>query len=57
MTTRDSINNHVNKVQSTANMLKDLGKPLIEDMLITKIMCSLHVSYNNIVTAWANILE
>lgn len=57
MTTRDSINNHVNKVLSTANLLKDLGKPLIEDMLITKIMCSLPVSYNNIVIAWANILE
>ena len=47
----DSINTHVNKVLSMANLLKDLGIPVAEDMFITKIICSLPPSYNNINTA------
>ena len=55
MNTGDSINTHVNRVISMGNLLKDLGKPVDEDMLITKIICSLPSSYNNIVTAWTNV--
>ena len=55
MSIGDSINTHVNKVLSMANLLKDLGKPVAEDMLITKIVCSLPPSYNNIITAWTNV--
>ena len=51
MSIGDSINTHVNKVISMGNLLKDLGKPVDEDMLITKIICSLPPSYNSIVTA------
>lgn len=57
MTIGDDINTHINKILSIANLLKDLGKPLDEDMIITKIMCSLPASYNSIVTAWANVPE
>ena len=57
MTIGDDINTHINKILSIANLLKDLGKPLDEDMIITKIMCSLPASYNSIVIAWANVPE
>lgn len=57
MTTRESINTHINKVLGIGNLLKDPGKPLPEDMLITKIMCSVPASYNSIVAAWANVPE
>ena len=55
MSIGDSINVHVNKVISLGNLLKDLGKEVDDDMLITKIICSLPPSYNSIVTAWANV--
>ena len=51
----DSINTHIYKVLSMGNLLKDLGHPVHEEMLITKIMCSLPPCYNNIVTAWNNV--
>lgn len=55
MSIGDSINAHVNKVLSLGNLLKDLGQPVPEEMSITKIVCSLPPSYNNIIAAWANI--
>ena len=50
----DIINAHVNKVVSMGNLLKDLGKPIPQDMLITKIIYNLLPSYNSILAAWAN---
>ena len=55
MSIGDSINTHVNKVISMGDLLKDLGKLVPEDMLITKIICSLPPNYNSIVTAWSNV--
>ena len=55
MSIGDSINTHINKVLTMAKNLKDLGKPVEEDSIITKIICSLPPSYNSIVTAWANL--
>ena len=55
MSVGDTINTHVNKVVSMGNLLKDLGKPVDEDMLVTKIICSLPPIYNSIVTAWSNV--
>ena len=55
MSVGETINTHVNKVVSMGNLLKDLGKPVDEDMLVTKIICSLPPSYNSIVTAWSNV--
>ena len=51
----DSFNTHINKVLSMGNLLKDLGHPVHEEMLITKIMCSLPPCYNSIVTTWNNV--
>lgn len=51
----DSINAPINKVMSMGNLLKDLGQPFHEDMLIIKMVCSLPPSYNNILAAWTNI--
>ena len=55
MSIGDSINTHINKVMSMGNLPKDLGQPVPEDMLITKIVCNLLPSYNNIIAAWTNI--
>ena len=57
MTMGDDINTHITKILSIGSLLRDLGKPLGDDMIITKIMCSLPASYNNIVTTWANVHE
>lgn len=51
----DSTNAHLNKVMSMENLLKDLGQPLHEDMLITKIVCNMPQSCNIILAAWINI--
>lgn len=51
----DSINTHVNKLISMGNFLKDLGQPVGEELLLTKIICSLPPSYNTCVAAWANV--
>lgn len=50
-----SINAHVNKIMSMGNLLKDLGQPVPEDMLITKIVCSLPPSYNSVIAAWTDV--
>lgn len=55
MSASDSINAPINKVMSMGNLLKDLGQPVHEDMLITKIVYSLPPSYNNILGTWTNI--
>ena len=55
MSTGDSLNAHVNKVMSMGNLLKDLGQPVPEEMLLTKIICSLPSSYNSIIAAWTNV--
>ena len=51
----DSMNTHINKVLSMGNLLKDLGQPIAEEMLVTKIVCSLPPSYNNIIATWTNL--
>ena len=56
MSAGDSINAHVNKVMSMGNLLKDLGQLVPEDMLITKIVCSLPPSYNSVLATWTNVL-
>lgn len=47
MSRGDTITTHVNKVISMGNLLRDLGKPVQEDMLVAKIFCSLPPSYNS----------
>lgn len=39
------------------NLLKDLGKPVAEDMLISKIFSSLPPNYNGIIAAWTNLAD
>lgn len=55
MCARNSVNIHINKVLRVGNLLEDLGQPIGEEMLITKIMCSLPPSFNSIVAAWTNV--
>ena len=40
MSIGDSINTRINKVMSVGNLLKDLGQPVPEEMLIGKIVQS-----------------
>lgn len=53
----DSINTHINKIMSIGNLLKDLGKPLSDDLILSKMLGSLPPSYNGIRTAWINVPE
>lgn len=55
MSASDSIITHVNKVMSMGNLLKDLGQPVPENMLMTKIVCNLPLSYNSILATWTNV--
>lgn len=55
MSIGDSINAHINKVISMENLLRILGQPIFEDMLIIKIVGNLPLSYNNIITTWTNV--
>lgn len=55
MSLGDSITTHVNKVVSMGNLLKDLGQPVQEDMVIAKMIFSLPPSYNNIIAIWTNV--
>jgi hypothetical protein len=51
----DNITNHVAKVENIARVLKDIGQPITNEMIITKIICNLPPNYNNIVVAWDNL--
>jgi hypothetical protein len=55
MIRRDNITNHVEKVQNTMQVFKDTGQLIVNEMIITKIVCSFPPSYNNIVVAWDNL--
>lgn len=51
----DSINTHINKVLNMGKLLKDLGQPIAEEMFVTKFVCGLPPSYNNIIAAWTDL--
>ena len=55
MTKGDSIKSHFNRIEHMAGVLKDLGEPLTDTQVITKILMSLPASYNSTVVAWANV--
>jgi hypothetical protein len=38
-----------------AQVLIDIGQPIIDEMIIIKSICSLPLSYNNIVVTWDNL--
>ena len=51
MSNEDIINKHINNIMSIGNLFKDLEKTISNDMLITKMLCSLPPGYNSIQAA------
>ncbi|UYV62645.1 hypothetical protein LAZ67_2001397 [Cordylochernes scorpioides] len=52
MNPNDNIATHISKVETLAQQMKDLGEPISDVALITKIICSLPDKYKNFITAW-----
>jgi len=55
MSKSDTIKTHINNIVQKASILKDLGQPLSDSQIITKILMSLPPGYNGTVAAWANV--
>ncbi|UYV61249.1 hypothetical protein LAZ67_1004106 [Cordylochernes scorpioides] len=55
MNPNDSIATHISKVETLAQQMKDLGEPISDVALITKIICSLPDKYKNFITAWDSV--
>ena len=55
MSKSDTIKTHINNIVQKASILKDLGQPLTDSQIITKILMSLPPGYNSTVAAWANV--
>ncbi|UYV63270.1 K02A2.6-like, partial [Cordylochernes scorpioides] len=55
MNPNDNIASHIFKVETQAQQMKDLGEPISDVALITKIICSLPDKYKNFVTAWDSV--
>ena len=51
----DSVQTYLNHIEHKASILKDLGQPLSDSQIITKIFMSLPPSFNDVLAAWANV--
>ena len=55
MSATDDISSHVQHVTEMADVLADLGNTMSKITIMSKIICSLHPSYNSVITAWSNV--
>ncbi|UYV67002.1 hypothetical protein LAZ67_4003628, partial [Cordylochernes scorpioides] len=55
MNPNDNIASHISKVETQAQQMKDLGEPISDVALITKIICSLPDKHKNFITAWDSV--
>ena len=46
---------HITAIETIANQLKDVGSPIDDQQLITKIICTLPPSFQHFVAAWDNV--
>jgi hypothetical protein len=46
---------HVTAVETFARQLSDIGSPLTEPQIITKILCTLPPSFRTVISAWENL--
>ena len=46
---------HVTAIETFARQLEDLGSPLTEAQIITKITCTLPPSFRPLLSAWENL--
>jgi hypothetical protein len=51
----DNMNAHIDKLNEMAQVLRDVGEPISERVVMNKIVSSLPPSYNNVGSAWANV--
>lgn len=49
------VTSHVTAIEALANQLSDLGSPVTELNLVTKIICTLPPSFEIVVAAWENL--
>ena len=49
------IMSHITAIETMANQLNDLGAPVRDLQIITKIMCTLPPSFRHVVSAWENL--
>ena len=57
MSSDDTIETFIAKVEENAEMLKDLKEPISNKMIITKILMSLPSGYNYFISAWESTPE
>lgn len=50
-----SVMDHVTAVETFARQLSDIGSPLTEPQIITKILCTLPPSFRTVISAWENL--
>ena len=55
MTTTDDIASHIQHVNEMAGVLANLGNAMSKVTIMSKIICSLPPTYNNVITTWSNI--
>lgn len=53
----DTIEMHIAKIEELVERLRNLGEPLSEKMVITKILMTLPQTYNHFITAWESYAE
>jgi hypothetical protein len=51
MSSSNDISSHIQNISEMVMVLADLGSPVSETMIMSKIICNLPPSYNSIVTA------
>jgi hypothetical protein len=52
---RDSIATHVAKIEMMAQNLEDIGQPMSENQIISKMITSLPSEYRHVLTAWKSM--
>jgi hypothetical protein len=55
MQSLDTVAVHISRIKNMARQLSDLGCPIPESMVVTKILCSLPPSFNTVGSAWDNL--
>ncbi|CAI6355435.1 unnamed protein product [Macrosiphum euphorbiae] len=52
MDPKDNIAGHTSKLENLSRQLKQLGEPISESMLITKVLMTLPESYRHFYSTW-----
>ena len=55
MDQNDNIAQHISKLENLSRQLKQLGEPISDSMLITKILMTLPENYKHFYSAWDSI--